>query len=206
MQLALQLARDEDVRVAVHRGVGGVFCSGADLKFIRDGGDARDLAYLTGRHAGTGEPAVGYGDVFKQAEIEYSAHNSEHADTEMLFRHFSDAEKECQALLAARLVDAVRWVDGQAALADLPATPGHEWRVRDALLAALPKWARDIAITDSAGNLIVAAGPDRDPLAIIAHMDEVGYEIERILPDGRVTATRGQAIQWGRARRRASSR
>lgn len=81
------------------------------------------------------------------------------------------------------------------ALADLPGSPGHEWRVRDALLAALPKWARDIAVTDSAGNLIVTAGPDRDPLAIIAHMDEVGFEIERILPDGRVTLrTLGGAV------------
>ncbi|MDB5380581.1 MAG: glycyl-tRNA synthetase subunit alpha [Rhodospirillales bacterium] len=42
---------------------------------------------------------VKYGDVFKRAEIEYSAHNFEHADIDMLFRHFADAETECQALL-----------------------------------------------------------------------------------------------------------
>lgn len=71
-------------------------------------------------------------------------------------------------------------------LADMPAAPGHEWRVRSALLSALPKWARDRAVTDSAGNIVVVAGPDRDPMAIIAHMDEVGYEIAAILPDGRV--------------------
>jgi glycyl-tRNA synthetase alpha chain len=46
---------------------------------------------------------VKYGDVFKQAEIEYSAHNFEFADTELLFRHFTDAEKECQALLERKL-------------------------------------------------------------------------------------------------------
>ncbi len=46
---------------------------------------------------------VTYGDVFLQAEKEYSAHNFEHADTEMLYRHFLDAEKECEALLAAGL-------------------------------------------------------------------------------------------------------
>jgi glycyl-tRNA synthetase alpha chain len=46
---------------------------------------------------------VKYGDVFKRAEIEYSAHNFEHADTEALFRHFADAEKECQSLLKQRL-------------------------------------------------------------------------------------------------------
>ncbi len=72
-------------------------------------------------------------------------------------------------------------------LADLPGAPGSEWRVRETLMAALPKWARDIATVDSAGNLIVVAGPDKNPEAIIAHMDEVGFEIERILGDGRVT-------------------
>jgi glycyl-tRNA synthetase alpha chain len=46
---------------------------------------------------------VTYGDVFLQAEQEYSAHNFEHADTDMLYRHFVDAEKECQSLLAANL-------------------------------------------------------------------------------------------------------
>jgi glycyl-tRNA synthetase alpha chain len=40
-----------------------------------------------------------YGDVFLQAEQEYSRHNFEHADTEMLLRHFRDAEAECQSLL-----------------------------------------------------------------------------------------------------------
>jgi glycyl-tRNA synthetase alpha chain len=41
--------------------------------------------------------------VFKRAEFEFSAYNFEHADTELLFRHFLDAEKECQALLARAL-------------------------------------------------------------------------------------------------------
>ncbi len=47
-----------------------------------------------------GDAKVTYGDVFKQAEEEYSRHNFEYADTEMLIRHFEDAEKECRALLA----------------------------------------------------------------------------------------------------------
>jgi len=46
---------------------------------------------------------VKYGDVFKRAEVEYSHHNFSHADTEMLLRHFEDAEKECKSLLAAKL-------------------------------------------------------------------------------------------------------
>ncbi|KIL98680.1 Glycyl-tRNA synthetase alpha chain [Paramagnetospirillum magnetotacticum MS-1] len=42
---------------------------------------------------------VTYGDVFLQAEREYSAHNFEHADTDMLLQHFLDAETECKNLL-----------------------------------------------------------------------------------------------------------
>ena len=44
-----------------------------------------------------------YGDVFLQNEQEQSAYNFEHADTEILFRHFADAEKECKSLLDAKL-------------------------------------------------------------------------------------------------------
>src|ERR1700757_1182325 len=48
-----------------------------------------------------GAERVSYGDVFKQAEEEYSRHNFEAADTDLLFQHFRDAEQECKALLAA---------------------------------------------------------------------------------------------------------
>jgi glycyl-tRNA synthetase alpha chain len=46
---------------------------------------------------------VSYGEVFKRNEVEFSAYNFEYADTKLLFRHFSDAEQECQALLARAL-------------------------------------------------------------------------------------------------------
>jgi len=46
---------------------------------------------------------VSYGEVFLQAEREYSAHNFERADTDMLARHFRDAETECQSLVVAGL-------------------------------------------------------------------------------------------------------
>ena len=46
---------------------------------------------------------VTYGDVFLQNEREQSAYNFEHADTDILLRHFADAETECMALLAAEL-------------------------------------------------------------------------------------------------------
>jgi glycyl-tRNA synthetase alpha chain len=43
---------------------------------------------------------LNYGDVFLQAEREYSRHNFEHANTAMLLQHFKDSETECQSLLA----------------------------------------------------------------------------------------------------------
>ena len=42
---------------------------------------------------------LSYGDVFLQAEQEYSRFNFEHANTDMLLTHFKDAEAECKALL-----------------------------------------------------------------------------------------------------------
>ncbi|TXL72040.1 glycine--tRNA ligase subunit alpha [Vineibacter terrae] len=45
------------------------------------------------------EVPLTYGDVFLRNEREQSAYNFERADTEILFRHFADAEKECQSLL-----------------------------------------------------------------------------------------------------------
>jgi glycyl-tRNA synthetase alpha chain len=48
-----------------------------------------------------GDEKVTYGDVFLQAEQEYSRHNFEHSDAETLFRHFDDAERLCQKYLAA---------------------------------------------------------------------------------------------------------
>jgi glycyl-tRNA synthetase alpha chain len=62
----------------------------------------------------TGKDKVTYGDVFLQAEQEYSRYNFEHADTKKLLEHFRDAEAECKALLA-------KGEDGKRHLMVLPA-------------------------------------------------------------------------------------
>jgi 2-(1,2-epoxy-1,2-dihydrophenyl)acetyl-CoA isomerase len=64
----LQLARDREVRAVILRGEGGVFCSGADLKYIRAGGDGGDLGYLQPEERAAAPH--GYGEVFKQI-LEY---------------------------------------------------------------------------------------------------------------------------------------
>jgi glycyl-tRNA synthetase alpha chain len=50
---------------------------------------------------------VTYGEVFLQAEQEYSRHNFEFSDTEMLFEQFRMAEAACRKYLAAG------WADGE---------------------------------------------------------------------------------------------
>jgi len=50
-------------------------------------------------NGGEGDAKVTYADVFLQNEQEASRYNFEAADTDMLFRHFADAEKECRAVL-----------------------------------------------------------------------------------------------------------
>ena len=61
-----------------------------------------------------GADKISYGDVFLQAEQEYSRHNFEHADTNLLFQRFKDAEGECNALLE-------KGADGERHLMALPA-------------------------------------------------------------------------------------
>ena len=61
-----------------------------------------------------GPKRISYGEVFLQAEQEFSRYNFEEADTEILKQRFIDSEKECQALLE-------RNVDGNKPTLALPA-------------------------------------------------------------------------------------
>ena len=63
----LAMARDEQARVVVLWGRPPIFCSGADLKYIRAGGERRDLGYLTPEARPTPD---GSGERFKQI-LEY---------------------------------------------------------------------------------------------------------------------------------------
>jgi glycyl-tRNA synthetase alpha chain len=65
-----------------------------------------DLVYVPATASGH---EVRYGEVFLQAEQEYSRYNFELADTDLLLRHFRDAEAECGALLKAGDPGEGRW-------------------------------------------------------------------------------------------------
>jgi putative aminopeptidase len=65
----------------------------------------------------------------------------------------------------------------------------HEERVRDWVKRILPKWADPQ--TDDAGNLILRVGTasigSKTPsLLVVAHMDEIGFEVKSISKDGRL--------------------
>ena len=92
-----------------------------------------------------GANKVTYGDVFLQAEKEYSRHNFEHADTTMLFEQFKMAEAACQKYLKAG------WQENAKG-------PGHNQRQH---LMALPAFDQCIKASH-AFNLLDARGPLRN--------------------------------------------
>ena len=67
-----------------------------------------------------GDRKVTYGDVFLQAEKEYSRHNFEHSDVTMLFEQFRMAEQACKKYLEAG------WVGGHNQRQHLMALPAYD--------------------------------------------------------------------------------
>lgn len=72
-------------------------------------------------------------------------------------------------------------------LVEAPGVSGREEPVRRLLGSLLPLYARQAMRTDEAGNLIVRLGSGEQPdAAFIAHLDEIGFGISTISPDGSV--------------------
>jgi len=68
---------------------------------------------------------------------------------------------------------------------------GHEQDVAASIKLLLPAWAKPE--TDDAGNLILhlgtaQSGPKTPRILLIAHMDEIGFEVKSISKDGRLEA------------------
>jgi glycyl-tRNA synthetase alpha chain len=102
--------------------VGGLDCSPVSgeltyglerlAMYVQNVDNVYDLNF-NGRKEGEGR--ISYGDVFLQAEQEYSRYNFEEADTAVLLTRFAEYEKECQALLS-------RNIDGNKPTLALPAS------------------------------------------------------------------------------------
>ena len=68
----------------------------------------------------------------------------------------------------------------------------HEAKVRELIRGLLPPWAKPE--TDDAGNLVLRvgaapAGAKTPSILVVAHMDEIGYEVKSISKDGRLEVT-----------------
>ena len=97
----------------------------------------------------------------------------------------------------AQPVDSLsRYAELLARLTDTYAVAGDEEPMRDVIRARVPAWARDSVRTDSAGNLILAMGPDRDTAVFVAHMDEIGFEVVREDGEQVVLRQRGGFYPW----------
>jgi glycyl-tRNA synthetase alpha chain len=88
--------------------VGGVSCDPVAVEITY--GTERLAMYLQGVESifdivwnKQGDAVTTYADVHKQSEYEFSKYNFEIADTDMLFTHFDDAERECKRALEAGL-------------------------------------------------------------------------------------------------------
>jgi glycyl-tRNA synthetase alpha chain len=97
-----------------------------------------------------GDEKVTYGDVFLQAEQEYSRHNFEFADTEILFEQFRMAESACQKYLEDG------WED-QEARSGVAATGKQKEESKNRHLMALPAYDQCIKASH-VFNLLDARG------------------------------------------------
>ncbi|MBC6992349.1 M28 family peptidase [Hymenobacter sp. BT491] len=70
-----------------------------------------------------------------------------------------------------------------------------EQPVREYIARQLPAWAKPTV--DAQGNLVVSFGQGKTHLVFVAHMDEVGFVVDSIRPNGRlVLGTKGGFFDW----------
>jgi putative aminopeptidase FrvX len=86
------------------------------------------------------------------------------------------------ALSAQTTVNEAR--EALAPLVEAYGTSGHEGPVREQVLRMLPSWATPQ--TDTAGNVWVKVGQGAPLVVFVAHMDEIGFEVTGIRPDGQL--------------------
>ena len=98
-------------------------------------------------------------------------------------------------LTSAAAQDAERLRETEAVLKTLVESygvSGMEAPVRDAVRRLLPAWAKPQV--DTAGNLWVTAGRGEPTVVLVAHLDEVGFEVTAIGEDGTLEVRRRGGI------------
>lgn len=77
----------------------------------------------------------------------------------------------------------------------IPGVSGAEGLVREEVRKHLPAWTKPE--TDAKGNLLVTFGQGDEHVLFVAHMDEVGFRVTEVLPDGRLKLeTRGGMLPY----------
>ncbi|HEX3531014.1 MAG TPA: M20/M25/M40 family metallo-hydrolase [Thermoanaerobaculia bacterium] len=71
-----------------------------------------------------------------------------------------------------------------AALIGRYGVSGAEGPVREEILHRLPSWAKPAV--DGQGNIVLTVGQGKEHVLFAAHLDEVGFAVAEILPDGRL--------------------
>lgn len=69
--------------------------------YVQDVDNVYDLNF----NGSAGNDRVSYGEIFQQTEREYSRWNFDVADTDILLRHFEDAEAQCERILQQEDID-----------------------------------------------------------------------------------------------------
>jgi len=106
-----------------------------------------DRVYDLNFNGHSGDRKVTYGDVFLQAEKEYSRHNFEFADTAMLFEQFKMTEAACQKYLADG------WADGEKTR-HLMALPAYDQCIKASHVFNLLDARGVISVTERQGYIL----------------------------------------------------
>lgn len=107
----------------------------------------------------------------------------------LLYRYAAGTGSKSDAGSGGVIGSELREIRPIQSLTETYGASGHEERVREQVKKLLPGWAKPE--TDAAGNLVLKlgtakAGSNAPKLVFVAHMDEIGYQVRSIEPDGRL--------------------
>ena len=107
----------------------------------------------------------------------------------LLYRYAAGTGAESATGLGGGVSGGLSEVSLIKSLTEAYGASGHEEKVREQVKKLLPGWAKPE--TDAAGNLVLKPGSAKanssaPKVVFVAHMDEIGYQVRSIEPDGRL--------------------